>query len=239
MEQNFEQAPAFTHTESASTKHGRVFEDLEHFGEDVSISDTERARFVEHLLDALHETGGTYCTDVNEIYRGVSERVLVRRESPERALHAIFDHSPIRVSFKEGFGSEAEGGDPYFNAAAWNGFGDIPGLRNPFVEGFSHAEGVVTVLGFTPNEQVEFHNPQHTPEKMTDPAVAYEKDVSISGNIEPGDIRFIVVRIPTKFIDEQELSVAEYDLFDQGKLPFIFRGVLFNKKQDTSSEMSH
>jgi hypothetical protein len=163
----------------------------------------------------------------------------VRRENPERALHAVLDNSPIPLSFKENFGSETEGSDPYFNATSWMGFGDVPGLRNPFVEGFSHVEGVVTVLGFTPGEDMLFHAPERVPEKMTDSTIAHEKDVSVSGTIEPEHIQFIVVRIPAKYIHEDELSDAEYDLYDQGKLPFIFRGVLFTTKWDTSDEVSH
>ena len=210
-----------------------VFEDLDSFEHhEGPVTNVERELFVEHLLDSLRNAkDAEYCDNVADIYRGVHGPILVRREDPRSALHAVLQHESIELSYKKDLGLEEKTDTPYFNATRWQGASDVSGLRNPFIEGFSQAEGVVTVLGFEQGPQIEVVHPEYVAEKLQDSNIAHEKDVAVSGTLRHEDLLFMVTRMPTKFVPVEELSDDELDRYDEGRLPYIFRGVRLNKKE--------
>ena len=218
-----------------------VFDDLDSFEHhDGPVTDVERKEFAAHLLASLREVdGATYHTEINDLYSDVSEPVIIRRENPRIALDAVLSEHPIDIGFKKTFNTDEEGDDAYFNATHWDGAGDARTLRNPFMEGFSHAEGVVTVLGFVKGEGIVEHRPEHIPEKMVDDTIAYDSDTSISGTIVPADIRFMVARIPASCVPEGELTEDELDDVEDGTRSYIFRGLTFHKNGGASSEAPH
>jgi hypothetical protein len=192
------------------------------------VTQEERSELVTRVLDALkHVPGGVYCSDINDVYRNIQEPVLVRREDPEVALEAILNHEAVTIPFK----------DAQLNATEWDG-DDPRSLRNPFIEGFSHVEGLVTVLGFTKGHDLVKNQANRLADDMKESTIAPERDVSISGTIHVEDMRFLAVRVPTALVPPGEFTQQERDGMEDHVPRYVFRGVLLNGS-DTSWQSLH
>jgi hypothetical protein len=182
------------------------------------VTQEERSELVTRVLDALKQVPvGMYCSDINDVYRNIHEPVLVRREDPEAALEAVLNHETVTIPFR----------DARLNATEWDGE-DPRSLRNPFIEGFSHVEGLVTVLGFTKGQDLVKNQANRLADDMKEPTIAPERDVSISGTIHSEDLRFLAVRIPTALVPPEEFTEQERESMEENVPRYVFRGVLLN-----------
>lgn len=198
----------------------KVFDDIRALKKaEMRVTNESRSSFVEHVLGALKQVpDGAYCEDINDVYRNIHEPVLVRREDPEAALHAVLHRAHLSIPYKES----------HLNATEWDG-ADATSLRNPFVEGFSHVEGLVTVLGFVTGPDLVHHKAPHLADDMKDASIAPEHDVAVSGTVHTEELRFLAVRIPAVLVPEHELTSRERDAREEENPPrYIFRGVLLN-----------
>ncbi len=223
--------PPMGENSDMSEEEAPILNELREYAEaDREFSDAERSVFAKHFLDALHTAPGTYYENVGDLYHAASGPLVVRREDPIKALELLLEHKPIDVFYRKQFGSESKAEDgTYYNAATWNGVGSKVGLENAFIEGFSHLGGIVTVLGFEP-DNLTFHDTGHSEDIRRLSSLNFNNNVSIEGEIEHEQLRFAVVRIPARFISDDQLTEDERDRKDDGKLNFVFRGVSLVKK---------
>jgi len=203
-----------------------VFEDFERIEQRHSaLAGQERRTFYEHVIDALKRVpDGTYCEDVSDIYNGISGDVILRREHPVKVFDAIFNNTPLRVHSDEGA----------LNATHIHGAKDVSSLHNPFIEGFSHVEGVVTVLGFIQGDELRKVEANRLNEHMKEKSVVTDRDISIDGLVRPSELVFVIVRLPSQYVPDGELSPAEEEAKEEGKLQYVFRGSLLNSGSQTN-----
>lgn len=208
-----------------------ILKELREYAEaDREFSDEERSIFAKHFLDALHSSPGTYYEDVSDLYHAASGPLVVRREDPIKALELLLKHKPIDVYYRKEFGDDTKAeNETYYNAATWNGVGSKVGLENAFIEGFSHLGGIVTVLGFEPSNLI-FHNTDHSEDIRRSTTLNFSNNVSIEGEIEHEQLRFAVVRVPARFLSDDQLTEEERERKDDDNLHFVFRGVSLMKK---------
>ena len=216
----------------------KVLEDFEHvLKDDEPTTDVEREIFVHHVMETLRGMDGEYHENVTDIYNKIKERVLIRREHPKNVFKSLLEDKDIPLFFNESFDSEEEGDTSYYNATQWDGAGD-DSLKNPFVEGHSHFGNVVTMIGFDKGDDIVEHKIEG-PHNPTEDGIHYDKNVSLSGNIHPDDIKFLITRIPTRTLKEEDLTEKELERMEEGEVTHVFRGVYFdNKKEEVSHETS-
>lgn len=213
---------------------GALDEFREYAESERDFSEEERKVFAGHFLDALHSTQGAYHENVGDLYQEVSGPLVVRREDPVKALELLLAHKPIDIFYHKEFRSDEKADEgTYYNAAMWNGPGSKVGLENAFIEGFSHLGGIVTVLGFEP-EGLIFRPTEHTEMIRQTTTLNYTNNVSIEGEVDVDKVRFLVVRIPARYMPEDRLTEEEIDRKEEGELRFVFRGVSMKKPTNTN-----
>lgn len=176
------------------------------------------------VLQALRNTDGTFFEDIGAMYPLIHERVLVRRENVETVMHNLLENEDISIDPK----------GLYPNVAWWDIAHGSEGLKNAFLEGRAHLNGVVSVVGFVPSDMLAVVDQKDIPDE---PGVFRGADgadldrrfvASAHGNVSHDDIRFAIFRFPYQHFPEAEMTDAEIEGGDknpQGKLQFIFRGV--------------
>lgn len=188
----------------------------------------------EVVLDALRVSDGIFYEDIGAMYPLVDERILVRRENVETAMLSLLEGEDITIDPK----------GLYPNVAWWDVAHGSEGLKNAFLEGRAHMNGVVTVLGFKPSDMLAVVDQKDIPDE---PGVFHGADgadldrrfvASAHGTVTRNDLRFAIFRFPYQYFPEAEMTDDELEGGDknpQGKLQFIFRGVYF--PQDTDRTM--
>ena len=220
-----EHAPAQNETApnlfDKKTNHSRFFEYANVHREEGVESCTETAKVV---LEALQSSEGTFFEDVGAMYPLIHERLLVRRENVEIAMGGILKEENISIDPK----------GLYPNVAWWDIAHGSEGLKNAFLEGRAHMNGVVAVLGFKPSEHIAVVEQKDIPDE---PSIFRGADgvdldrrfvASAHGTVSPDDIRFAIFRFPYQYFPEKEMTDDEVlggDKNPNGKLQYIFRGV--------------
>lgn len=183
------------------------------------------------VLEALMDSSGTYYDDIGSMYPLVKERVLVRRENIETVMRNLLNEEDINIDPK----------GLYPNVAWWDIEHGSEGLKNAFLEGRAHMNGVVVVVGFIPTDMIAVVDQKDIP---NEPGVFLGADgaeldrrfvASAHGVVSQDDIRFVIFRFPYQHFPEVEMTDAEVlggDKNPNGKLQYIFRGVLFSKASD-------
>lgn len=181
----------------------------------------------EHVLGFLREHAAEF-TEMSRLYEALKgEQTIVRRDSPERILEAIESDTPIHIDFPEG--------TRYSNAVIWSAQDGPNGLQNAYLEGYGHANGIVTVMGVRRGAISDI-------EQLSDSAQRFaglDRSLvrSIRGDIRADDILFVAVRVPAHVFRESDMTESERDRYDEflsdkeeGKKVqpmFIHRGYLF------------
>lgn len=194
-----------------------------HHGDGVESSREASRITLEALRDA---TDGVFFEDVGAMYPLIHERVLVRRESVETAMHSLLEDEDITIDPK----------GLYPNVAWWDLAHGSEGLKNAFLEGRAHLNGVVAVLGFEPSDALVVVDQKDIPDE---PGVFRGADgtdldrrfvASAHGIVSRDDMRFAIFRFPYQYFPEDEMTDAEVEGGDKnphGKLQYIFRGIYF------------
>lgn len=180
------------------------------------------------LLDALHDSEGTFFEDIGSMYPLIKERVLVRRENVETVMHNLLDNEDINIDPK----------GLYPNVAWWDIAHGSEGLKNAFLEGRAQLNGVVAVVGFEPSGMLAVVDQKDIPDepgvfKGSDGAELDRRFVaSAHGTVSHDDIRFVIFRFPYQHFPEVKMADSEIEGGEKnpsGKLQYIFRGVYFPK----------
>lgn len=188
------------------------------------------------VLGALRESPGVFYEDVGAMYPMVHERILVRREDVETVMHSVLEGNNIDIDPK----------GTYPNVAWWNVARGSEGLKNAFLEGRAHMDGIVAVVGFEQNDTLSVIDQKDIPDEpgMFRGADGTELDrrfvASARGAVRSDDVRFVVFRFPYHQFPESEMLDSEIEGGDKnphGKLQHIFRGILFPKSD--ASRMLH
>ncbi|MHB1118397.1 MAG: hypothetical protein ACYCZ7_02665 [Minisyncoccota bacterium] len=191
------------------------------------ISETEKTAYA--VLEAIRHAGGIIYEDVGEMYSLVHKKILVRREDVGRVIESMLEGSPIEIN--------ARGLRP--NVAWWDLAHGSDGLKNAFLEGHTHMNGVVSVLGFEPSESLRITDQKDIPDEPNafispDGSVLDRHLVASADGITPHEnIRFVVFRFPYEHFPEEELTEDEVDGGEKnqhGELKYVFRGVYFPKE---------
>lgn len=201
----------------------------------VRMSAEEKKEAIESvarvLIDEMRSHGGIEYKNVSDMYATLKgEKLLVRREDPQRVVDAIADGEPIVIGFPED--------DRYSNAALWEPAQDTHGLDNAFLEGYGHSNSVVTVIGFRTPEGLDV---QMLPDAKREFGGIDRTNVrSIQGEVQPENILFVSTRTPIFAFPENEMTEGELDILDRYSelrdrgIPsvrpvFVHRGYLFAK----------
>jgi hypothetical protein len=206
----------------------RFFDYTEHHREDGVESAKETSEIV---LDAIQNIHGVFFEDVGGLYPLIEGRVLVRRENIETAMHGLLEEKDISI-YPKGL---------YPNVAWWDMAHGSEGLKNAFLEGRAHLNGVVAVLGFEPSATLAVVDQKDIPDEAgvfqgADGADLDRRFVaSAHGIVSHNDLRFAIFRFPYQYFPEDKMTDAEIEGGDknpQGKLQFIFRGVYLPKETE-------
>ncbi len=191
----------------------------------------QRKEIVKMVFDALKDEfvslGASYEVDIDTLYRSLPDgSFIVRREDPERVIRAVAQHTDLSIGLDPTLAHHGA----YANSVEWSRRDGSRGLDTAFLEGVSHLGGIVTVVGSVPGADLEVRSvtPERTPSaRGTDRRLVR----SVSGRIHPEDIRFVVLRIPSQFFPEDELTDAEQEALDEAEEAAprrpIFRGFRF------------
>lgn len=179
----------------------------------------------------LEDSGGEFHEDVNEVYAKYNsgEPLVVRRENPS-VLIELINGKDISMGFDPKV-SLSEG-DKYANCALWphGSVEKTSGIANAFLEGRGNAGPIVMVAGYVQNrDHMTIEEPV---DKMLEVGTISRENVKIlSGLVKPEDLEFIILRIPIKFFDHNNLSASEQERLSKGQLTQIFRGYTFSKNK--------
>lgn len=200
------------------------------FDELSKIEKTKRNEIIElsaqEIIDTLKSSGATEFRNVSEMYKVLeSMNLIARREDPLKVIDAVRTNSPIVISFPEG--------ERYSNAVMWNPTLGSRGIENAYLEGYSHFNGVVTVLGFKNSESLDIENMPDASQRFAGLPREYVR--SIQGRIPPDKIVFVSLRIPIYAFSRDAMSPEEKERYEEyteshNKKPeFIHRGFLFTQ----------
>ncbi|MCR4312459.1 MAG: hypothetical protein NUV56_04200 [Candidatus Uhrbacteria bacterium] len=204
--------------------------DDEYEGKEVEREGTKKYR---QLVGELIAQGGVMHDDVNDIYRTVHDDVIVRRDSPEVIGSSVGKGKDLVLALDEKLGA------PYANAVVWSSRHGSRGLENAFLEGHAHADGLVTVVGFTPE-----HIVVQTVPNVAQAFTSIDRTLvrSATGNVTPDDVRFVLFRLPIDRFPVEEMTEAEYQRYEEwneegGRRDpiFIFRGMTFENRQKVAA----
>lgn len=179
-------------------------------------------------IEALRGSDGIFFDDVGSIYPLIEGRVLVRRENVETVMQSLLRGENININ-PMGL---------YPNVAWWDMAHGSEGLKNAFLEGRAHLNGIVAVVGFEPSDMLAVVDQKDIPDEpgVFRGANGVELDrrfvASAHGTVESSDVRFVILRFPYQYFPEKEMTDAEIEGGDknpQGKLQYIFRGVYLPK----------
>lgn len=198
--------------------------------EDKDREASETKKTAHAVLEALHHAGGVVYQDVAEMYPLVHEKILVRREDVGKVMESALEGAPIEIT--------ARGLRP--NVAWWELSHGSDGLKNAFLEGHTHMNGVVSVVGFEPGESLVVTDQKDIPDEP-DAFVGANGSVldrhfvaSAHGTTPHENIRFVVFRFPYEHFPEEELTDDEVEGGEKnlhGDARYVFRGVYFPKKE--------
>ncbi len=135
-----------------------------------------------------------------------TDRLIVRREDPDKLVDLIRNREPIALSFV--------GGTPYANSVEWNPSIDgTRGLDNAYLEGFSHKDNVVAVYGF--EKPADFYFEQLNDSERVFNGVDRSRVRAAAGFVPLEAIQFVTIRIPIKAMNHTDLTEDELDaLYD-------------------------
>ncbi len=194
-----------------------------------TLSKEERTELVSSTAELLSkefiEAGGVPFEDVNTMYaRLPQEKLFVRREQPDRVVDALLEHEGLSITF--------DGGSPYANCAEWNNPQSVHGIENAFIEGYSHRNHVVAVIGFKAGKDIQVVKLPTSAQRFGELDRSLVR--SISGILQPEDIVFVSLRMPAKYTKEADMTESEIEYRDEGhengSTTFIYRGFLFGKE---------
>ncbi len=178
---------------------------------------------LEHIRDDLHLE---LFEDVSSLYKEMNkENLLARVESVKRVIECLATEKPIIVG---------EGDTHYANSVT----SDLDGLRIAMSE--AEALGPVRLLvGLDLKALVGFQN-DHAQVSEIDDNEFDLRDTTlrkaycrhVSGEIQSGDIKYMVMRFPRAMFPAGSLS----DLERKQKTPFVFRGLKILSKSDVEIE---
>lgn len=218
--------------EQEPAPHFGVHDFLNHIKEDKEHNDSETEKTAYAVLEALRHTNGVVYQDVAEMYPLVHEKILVRREDVSKVMESTLEGAPIEL--------HARGLRP--NVAWWELSHGSDGLKNAFLEGHTHMNGVVSVLGFEQGEALTVTDQKDIPDE---PGAFVGADGSIldrhfvasaDGTIPHERVRFAVFRFPYEHFPEEELTDEEVEGGEKnphGTARYVFRGVYFPKEGET------
>lgn len=198
------------------------------------ISNKQETIF-DFFKSALESAGGKYFENINDLYKLFNQKnYLVRREDPKKIAYLVGKNQPIKVSLDKEINNE------YGNCVSWNYSQGSRGISTAILEGHGELNGLVTIIGFEPNNNATInHNISKNPGQAgTDRALVR----AMEGDIRFEDIKFIILRAPAINFPEDEMSDQEKEAFDdfidnesQNKpkksIPQIFRGFTFNQEK--------
>ncbi|MEK7080130.1 MAG: hypothetical protein AAB883_00495 [Patescibacteria group bacterium] len=214
-----EQAPQFSSSSDRYKERNKSDTSIEAIRE----SSTEIIGQLEHLPDYEE------FTDATALYRALpSETLVVRREDPVALLHTLVEQEPLPISFV--------GDTPYANSVVWNPRVDgTHGLDNAFLEGYGHANSVVTIYGFKKPEQFKLEQLQESMQRFA--GIDRTRVRSASGLVPAEAIRFVLVRTPIQGFPEDRMTEEEKDRLWEFKNEnpkhtpsFVYRGFLSKEK---------
>jgi hypothetical protein len=195
---------------------------LKKFNSAKSLDQKESEELARKTVEFLKNSEGEYCENVVELYSQINHEIIVRRENPLALVNALEHGDSLELGF--------EGGEAYSNAALWEFSQGSAGLANAFMEGFASVAGVCFVGGYEKKNLVieKPHSSDVGLPKIMSEGVPLPRHlvVAASGNLSPDDIDFVVARIPYRYMPEDLLREDELDT----PKPFVFRGILRNKK---------
>jgi hypothetical protein len=185
------------------------------------------------MIDDFCNAGGEYFVDMNDLYKLFRGReMVVRREEPGRIADVVRKHKDLEIAFDPNIGHK------YANAALWRGGSE--GLASALQEGFAHAGGLVTVVGFEKGNLDIVDIP-------TDAKQVGDIDRStirsIQGIVPFGDIKFVVVGVPSFLFPKEMRTDREEDRLEEmgeqrRQRVRLFRGFAFNRpaEQEKNAE---
>ncbi len=178
---------------------------------------------LENIADFFKKHGGQE-EDVSSIYRNYLSKnekpLIVRQEDPEKVVK-LLENEAIDLRFDSKV--VADRGDKYANCAIWpHGVNPTAGMQNAFLEGRGMAGPLVTMIASKQNPK---HNLVEDPkDKMLSTGNINRESVRIvSGQIKKEDLKFIIVRLPKKFLSSEKLREDEKN----NNLKEVFRGFVF------------
>lgn len=181
--------------------------------------------YTETLLQELEVLAGRSFDSMNEFYGALSGEFIVRREYPTRLLRALVEGEDLQMLF------DSSDHKPYSNSVIWNQQNGSRGIENAFLEGFSNMNGVVLVAGYRRGADMKLQTLEDANRIVPDYGTGVIDRTlvrSLSGTVHPGDISFVIARIPRDYLSEEQLTEREIE----HDVRQVFRGFIFESAQE-------
>ncbi len=183
--------------------------------------------FYHDLVAQISMQGGIAVASVNELLHLLPTRsFIVRRDDPIRVIRLVSGESNVSLHRDPRLGDK-----PYANAIEWQTSQRQQGLEQAFLEGHGHFEGLVTVAGFRPTENLEVKKLVQLKTSITD--IDRSCGVAVQGELSSKDLAFLIVRVPMSRFDTDDMIPDELDRLDEWQTTkqrspqFIYRAFLF------------
>ncbi len=184
------------------------------------------------LVNFLELSGAEMVSDINEIYNyyiNGSRELAVRKDDPEKIVNLV-NGDNIKLNFDPKVVGER--GDKYANCAIWpHGPAGTSGIANAFIEGFTSAGPISTVIGvdYKKSDKLTLEDAK---DKMMHLGDLNRVSVRIlSGEIGLKDLEFIIVRIPrTYFAEEMMTEKEKKEDKAENKFFYIMRAFVFSDR---------
>ncbi|MBI4114339.1 MAG: hypothetical protein HY445_00670 [Candidatus Niyogibacteria bacterium] len=200
----------------SSGREGEDFEQLRHAFEALEDAETaeEKRRIVAETYQDITSAAREHQFPIfsfPDFWRKAQERgLLLRRDAPERIFESLLDKKDVQLGKEITYYQYANATDD-----------TTEGLRTALMEGLGGDE-IVTVYGF----DAKGTDVQRIKKSDEDPR-APKRFIhlrSVKGVLHPSQIKYVIIRIPTKLFPAEELNEFELGKIEEGKSPpYVFR----------------
>jgi len=154
----------------------------------------------------LSQKGFTEYKLPSQAYQKLPDKnLIVRREDPRKIFTLFQNEDGYNIGFEK---------ERYANCAEWNPHTDgSRNIYNAFMEGYTSINGLVTVVGFTPdvdNDVIAMEDSIKNFHGLDRSGVR-----SYQGKVSPDTLKFITIRVPAHLLDEKYLTDEEIDRVDK------------------------
>ena len=153
----------------------------------------------------LTQNGFAEYKNIDKAYQHISDqKYIVRREDPKNIFPLLTEKDGYEIGFQD---------TRYSNCVTWSPSDGKNGIYNAYMEGFSDMNGIVTVIGFSPQQSDDLIKMEDASQEFN--GLDRSQVYSYKGPVSKEKVVFINLRAPGHLLPESELTEEEIEKVDE------------------------